>query len=486
MENQKNEFAYKWQILCAVMSGGFMASVDSSVVNLILPTLVKYFHSDFSNIQWVVVSYLLTVAALILTMGRLGDIIGKKRVYLSGFIIFTVGSLLCGFSVSEFMLIGFRIIQGIGATMILALGFAVATEAFPGKERGKAMGILAAIVSLGVVVGPLIGGFLVDYASWHWIFFINIPVGITGIVLILKYVPNKRSDKPQKFDLAGAFLFLLCMLTLLLGLTWGQKYGFGNRPTILLLGSSLLSGLIFIIIELKLKEPMINLGIFKNYFLSVNLLVIFLFYFAISGVFVLAPFYLQNVLGYMPNQMGMLFGAMSVMMFFFSPVSGILSDKLGTPLVITISLVVMLVIYFVISTSLKSDMGDIQVIVAMVILGSGMGFFMSPSHSAVMGAISYEYLGIVSGLLILARTLGQTAGVAVLGAVWVSRSKMYNGGELLSGVSSASSMARIKGLEDIFEFVAYLTLLSLILIITIILRQRKDSGSIASNSVSVK
>lgn len=160
METQENEFSHKWEILLAVMSGGFMASVDGSVVNLILPTLVNYFNSGFSNIQWVVLSYLVVVASLILSMGRLGDVIGRKKVYLTGFFIFTFGSFLCGIASSFEILIVSRVIQGVGATMILALGFAVATEAFPPEERGKAMGILASIVSLGVIIGPVIGGFL--------------------------------------------------------------------------------------------------------------------------------------------------------------------------------------------------------------------------------------------------------------------------------------------------------------------------------------
>ena len=188
MQNQKEEFANKWQVLCAVMCGGFMASVDGSVVNLILPTLVESFNSGFSIIQWVVVSYLLTVATLILPMGRLGDLIGRKKVFLTGFVIFTAGSLLCGFAGSVSQIIVFRVVQGLGATMILALNFAVATEAFPKNERGKAMGVLASVVSLGVIAGPVIGGFLVDYASWRWIFLINLPIGALGIYFILKYI----------------------------------------------------------------------------------------------------------------------------------------------------------------------------------------------------------------------------------------------------------------------------------------------------------
>lgn len=170
MDHENQGFARKWQILCAVMTGGFMVSVDGSIVNLILPTLVRDLSTDFTMVQWVIVSYLLTITTLIIIMGRLGDMVGKKSVYLSGFALFTAGSVLCGLADSVAWLIAFRVLQGIGGAMILALGFAVATEAFPPMERGKAMGILASVVSLGVVAGPVIGGFFVDFLSWHWIF----------------------------------------------------------------------------------------------------------------------------------------------------------------------------------------------------------------------------------------------------------------------------------------------------------------------------
>lgn len=474
MQNQKKEFVNKWQILCAVMSGGFMASVDGSVVNLILPTLAEFFNSGFSIIQWVVVSYLLTVATLILPMGRFGDLIGRKKVYLTGFIIFTAGSLLCGFSGSIFQILVFRVIQGLGATMILALGFAVATEAFPANERGKAMGILASVVSLGVIVGPVIGGFLVDYASWRWIFFINLPMGTLGIYLILRYVPDKKTDKSEKFDFAGAFLFFICMLGLLAGLAFGEKNGFKDNLTLIFLSFSLVSILIFIITELKVKSPMLDLKIFTDFVLSVNLFVTFVFYFAISGVFVLAPFYLQNILGYMPNQMGMLFGIMSFLMFLISPLSGVLSDRLGTSFVINISLVIMVLIYFLISLRIEADTGTLYCIVAMIILGAGMGFFMSPNHSAVMGAISPEHLGIVSGLLILARTLGQTTGVSVLGLIWISKVKVYNGAEFTNGILSSSEAARINGLKDIFSYASLIMGVSFILILISVYKQRRE------------
>lgn len=475
METQENEFSHKWEILLAVMSGGFMASVDGSVVNLILPTLVNYFNSGFSNIQWVVLSYLLVVASLILSMGRLGDVIGRKKVYLTGFFIFTFGSFLCGIASSFEILIVSRVIQGVGATMILALGFAVATEAFPPEERGKAMGILASIVSLGVIIGPVIGGFLVTYASWRWIFFINLPIGFFGILMIIKFVPLKKNLVKKKFDIIGALFFFILMFTLLLGLSFAQKYGFTDLKTIYLLIASGICFAFFIIIEIFLKEPMLDLKMFKDYFLSANLFVTFLFYFAISGVFVIAPFYLQNILDYLPNQMGMLFGVMSFMMFFFSPISGLLSDKLGTSFVLVIALIIMLLSYFAVSEIVSTETSNFACILAMVVFGLGMGLFMSPNHSAVMGSISNEHLGIVSSLLILGRTLGQTAGVSILGAIWILRVKFYSGDNFSGVFETASKEARVLGLKEIFLFSCFLMLFSILLILIAEFKKRQNS-----------
>lgn len=482
MEKGNQDFSLKWHILCAVMTGGFISSVDSSIVNLILPTLVKDLNTDFSLIQWVVISYLLAITTLILIMGRIGDMAGKKKVYLSGFFLFTAGSVLCGLATSVYWLIGFRVLQGIGGTMILALGFAIATEAFPPTERGKAMGLLASVVSLGVIAGPVIGGFLIDFLSWHWIFFINLPFGLLGIFLVIKYVPASSSQVKPKFDFAGAIIFFVCMFSLLIGLTFGQRSGFGKIEVSALLTFSLICLFLFIFVETKSKSPVMDFKIFKNIFLSVNLMVTFIFYFAISGVFVLAPFYLQNILGYMANQMGLLFCAMSVMMVLFSPLSGILSDRFGTSTIIISSLLIMLLTYSVLIIGIGKETTTIECIAAMVFFGIGMGFFMSPNHSAVMGAISREHLGVVSGLLILARTLGQTAGISVLGTIWTSRVRLYNGGNLQGGLTTASVNARIEGLQDISLLAAIITAFSLLLIVWGVLHKRRTQSIAPSHA----
>jgi EmrB/QacA subfamily drug resistance transporter len=472
MNSHSEVYSKKWQILCAVMTGGFMVSVDGSVVNLILPTLVKSLTTDFARVQWVVISYLLTITGLIMIMGRLGDILGKRGIYLAGFILFTLGSLLCGLSGSVWWLIGFRVVQGIGGAMILALGFAVATHAFPPDERGKAMGMLASVVSLGVVAGPVIGGFLVKYLSWHWIFLMNLPLGCLGIYMVGKYVPSGiHSLQKNGFDLLGSALFFLCMFFLFSGLTLAQEAAFTHVKTMGVLIMSLICAWLFFKREKRIESPLIDLSIFSNRELSVNLIVLFLFYFSLSGVFVLAPFYFEDILGYAPDKIGFLFGGMSVAMAVLSPLSGILSDRLGASAVIIFSLLLMLFAFILMGYGIGPETTAIACLSCMVLIGVSMGFYMSPSHSAVMGAVAREHLGVVSGLLILSRTLGQTAGVSVLGSAWAGMVRFYNSGVLANGITDAPVHTRIEGFRNIAFSSVALILFALICVLWLVNRQ---------------
>jgi len=460
MNTLDNDYRYKWHILCAVTIGGFLSTLDMSIVNLILPTLENTLNTEFAMVQWVVVSYLLTITALILIMGRLGDLMGKKKVYLSGFILFTLGSVLCGLAPTIRWLIAFRVVQGIGGTMILALGFAVATQAFPHKERGKAMGILASLVSAGIVAGPLIGGFILKYLSWSWVFFVNLPVGLSGIAMVIKYIPDTKKEQSQTFDYSGAVTMFACMVSLLIALTLGQKTGFDNSSVPVLLILSLVFGICFILIEFRAKSPMIDLTIFHNIYLSANLVATFTFYFAINGVFVMLPFYIQNILQYQPDQMGMLFAVMSVIMVLISPFAGMLSDRFKTETILLVSLCLMMVNYTCLIKYIAIDTTLTQCILGMALLGAGMGLFMSPNHSAIMGSVSKQHLGIASSLLILSRTLGMIAGVSVLGALWAWRVGYHSNGVFTGGISNAPVESRITGLQDIFIFAVIITAIS--------------------------
>jgi EmrB/QacA subfamily drug resistance transporter len=411
--------------------------------------LVHALETNFATVQWVVLAYLLTLTTLMLGMGRLADMIGKKPLYMAGFVIFTIGSVLCGIAPSVYWLIGFRVLQAIGGAMSLALGAAIITEAFPGSERGKALGVTGLIVSLGIVIGPTLGGLLLDALSWHWIFLVNLPVGLLGMVAIWRFVPDFKPVGGQRFDYWGAVTLCISLISLLLALTFGQQWGF-DRPTILLLfANAAIFFAIFLLIELRTDQPMIQLSLFKNRLFSLNLVTGLLTFIAISGTMILIPFYLEGMLGYAPTQVGFLLAVLPVTLGLFAPLSGSLSDRLGTRPISLIGLGVMLIGYYA-ATGLNGQTSIPEYVLRFLPIGIGMGIFQSPNNSAIMGAVPRQRLGIASSLLSMTRTMGQIIGIAIVGAVWSSRVFSYEGHIVPEGATTASISAQVAGLQDAF------------------------------------
>ncbi len=456
------DYSKKWLVLSAVSMGIFLATIDGSIVNISLPTLVHAFETDFALVQWVVLSYLLTVTTLMLGVGRLADIYGKKRIYTAGFIVFTLGSVLCGLSPTIHALIGFRVVQAVGASMTMALGMAIVTEAFPGHERGRALGITGTIVSVGIAIGPTLGGFIIQNFSWHWIFFVNLPIGILGTWMVIRYVPNFQPAGGQRFDYWGAVTLCVTLLSFLIGLTTGQRIGFGELPVMLLLGTSLLFLGIFIKLELGLDEPMLDLRLFKNSLFSVSLMTGFIVFLCLSGSILLIPFYAENVLGFGPQQTGMLMAVVPLALGIVAPISGALSDRYGTR-PITVAGLAMLTIGFILVSGLNAETTMLEYVLRFLPVGIGMGMFQSPNNSAIMGAAPRSRLGIASGMLSVTRTLGQTAGIAILGALWAGQVFKHVGNVLPGGATTAPIAAQVAGLQSTFLLVSVLIFLALLL-----------------------
>lgn len=449
----------KWFVATAVGTGVFLATLDSSIVNVSLPTMVKSLNTNFTLIQWVVLAYLLTVTTLMLGFGKLGDIFGKKRIYLLGFSIFTFASTLCGFAFNVHFLIAFRIVQGIGAAMIMALGAAILTESFPPNERGKAMGIIGAIVSIGIVAGPVLGGIIVDFLSWHWIFFVNIPTGICGTWMIWHFIPNLNPSQKQRFDYYGALILFASLICLLIGLSLGQQHGFTYWPVLILLLAAFISIMGFIMVELRVDQPMIHLSLFQNPQLCVNLLTGFITFVSIGGVFILIPFYLEIILGFQTAKVGLLMGVIPIMMGIFAPIAGTLSDHLGSRPITLLGLAILFCGYLAAST-LSTHTDELGFILRIIGIGVGMGLFISPNNSAIMGAGAKNQLGIVSGLMAISRTLGQTVGVSVIGTLWAVRIRTLTGNWDLADVTQAPIFWQVKGLQFIIIVVAVMILVS--------------------------
>ena len=469
------DYSQKWYVLSAVGMGVFLATIDGSIVNISLPTLVSSFQTDFALVQWVVLAYLLTVTTLMLGVGRLADIYGKKPIYTTGFIVFTVGSVLCGLSPTVYTLIGFRVLQAVGAAMIMALGMAITTEAFPPSERGRALGISGTIVSVGIAIGPTLGGLIVKNLSWHWIFFVNLPIGIIGTWMVVRYVPAFKPAGGQRFDYLGALTLCVSLLSLLLALTLGQRNGFDDRTVLLLAGAWIIFLTIFIFIELRGEQPMIDLRLFRRGLFSVSLATGFIIFICLAGTLILMPFYAENVLGYDPQQTGLLMATVPVALGLIAPVSGSLSDRFGSR-PITVAGLAVLAIGFLAVSSLDAETTTLGYVLRFLPVGLGMGMFQSPNNSAIMGAAPRDRLGIASGMLAMTRTLGQTTGIATLGALWAGQVFKHAGGVVTGGATVASIPAQVFALRDTFVIVSVLILAALLLSIWGLAEERKQKG----------
>lgn len=471
MDTSKIDYRYKWLVMAAVGMGIFLGTIDGSIVNITLPTMVREFNTSFAAIQWVVLAYLLTVSILMLSMGRLADIKGKKPIYTIGFVIFISGSLFCGLAPTVSTLIAARVLQAVGASMIMALGMAIVTELFPPSERGRALGITGAIVSIGIVMGPTLGGLVVENLSWHWIFFVNIPIGLIGIPMVIRFVPDLRPKGGQQFDFAGAGTLLVTLLSLLLGLTIGQQRSFGDTIVLALFATAFVFLILFIMIERRVRQPMIDLSLFNNLLLSTNLLTGFMTFITQAGSLIIIPFYLQNTLGYDPQQAGMMMAVVPITIGVIAPLAGSLSDRIGTRPMTAMGLAFLLVGYIFL-TGLTMETSTLEYILRFIPVGLGVGIFSSPNNSAIMGSAPRERLGVVSGLLGITRTLGQTTGIAVLGAIWASRTFFYAGQVFPGGATAAPFAAQIRGQHDTFMLAVIITSVSLVLANLALVRER--------------
>jgi EmrB/QacA subfamily drug resistance transporter len=395
-----------------------------------------------------------------LSIGRLADMIGKKPPYTWGFVIFTLGSVLCGLAWSVYALICFRILQAIGAAMVMALGMAIVTEAFPPSERGKALGISGSLVSVGIVVGPTLGGILIQTLSWHWIFFVNLPVGIIGTWMVIRYVPTSRPMGGQKFDIWGGIVFFVTLLLFILALTMGQQIGFAAPSVLAMLGCSLILGMFFVIIETKTRDPMLDLRIFRDRHFSVSMITAVITFICIAGATFLMPFYLENVLGYDPRQVGLLLAVVPVVLGLVAPISGGLSDRFGTRPIAVIGLTLLAIGYAAMRT-LTTQTTALGFILRFLAVGLGMGVFQSPNNSAIMGSAPRERLGVISGALAIARTMGQTTGIAILGSIWVHQIVSMSGGGSSSSATNAPANIQVAALQDTFTVVTLLILIAL-------------------------
>ncbi len=406
----------KWAILAAVMLGSIMGPLDGSIVNTVLPSITEHFETDISVAQWVPTVYLLTISCLILLYGRLGDMIGYRTVFLSGLAAFTLTSVLCGASQSIWMLIAFRALQGLAAGMMMSVGYAIVTTAFPPSERGKALGIYAISIAVGLGLGPTLGGLIAQHLSWRYVFFVNVPIGITAVFWGYRIIPQSVRKAGQRLDIWGATTAFVFLTSLLLYANRGDGWGWTAPASIVLLATALVSGVTFIWIEKRAAQPMLNLSLFANRVFAFANLSALLNFVATYAVVFLTPFYLSIVLGYDVLRIGLVMAASPVATLVVAPLSGALSDRIGTrPL--AFCGMCLSAVGLILLSRLQASSNALDVAWRLAIAGAGAGLFGSPNNSAVMGSVPMVHLGIASGILAAMRNVGMVLGIAVAGAV---------------------------------------------------------------------
>jgi EmrB/QacA subfamily drug resistance transporter len=429
----------KWTIFALVSVGTFMTTLDASIVNIALPSIAHAFGTPVSGpVEWVVIGYLVVIAASLLSIGRLADIAGRERVWIAGLALFTAGSALSGVAPTLVLLVVARAIQGLGAALIFAPALALIVDVFPVRQRGQALGMNALVVSLGVTAGPTLGGLITETLGWRWIFFVNVPLGLIGLLVARRVFTFGAGARARRFDVPGATAFGLGLASLSLGLSFGSEWGWTSPVFVLTLAVGLVALGSAIFIERRRRDPLVDLEQLVSRRLGLPLASFLFSILALFAVSFLLPFYLEELRGLTPLAAGLLLTPYSLGLAVASPISGRLADRgrarwLG-PLGLGLAAAGLGLLALVgAATPLP------QVAFLLAVSGIGQGLFLSPNTSAVMSAVSPEQSGTASGLIATTRVVGQTLSVAIAGAVFIGLGGAAAGAGLVAGGTPGST-----------------------------------------------
>ncbi|MDZ5725566.1 MFS transporter [Acetobacterium sp. K1/6] len=464
----------KWPILLIVVMSTFMATLDSSIVNVALPQMARAMDVDTSQIQLVVTSYLIVIVGIILIFGKLGDMLGKTRIFTFGIALFTVGSLLCGITSSFPVLIGARIVQAVGAAATMANNQGIITQVFPATQRGKALGLTGTSVALGSLVGPGLGGIIVGASSWEYIFLINVPVGVVVLFFAIKLLPRSNKKATVRLDALGAVLFMLSIVPLFVALGQVQSLGFTNPLILAGFIVSIGSFIAFIRVEQKRENPLIPLYIFKNKLFSLSIFCAFITFVGLFCNNIIQPFYLQDVMIYSPEQAGLMMMIFPLVLAVLAPVSGHVSDKIGSELLTFIGLLLISLGLFLMST-LTEQSTLTTMVIFIVVLSVGMGLFQSPNNSLIMSTVKRDQLGIAGSINALVRNMGMVTGIA-LATTLLYGSMSAELGYRVTDYVAGQNGAFINGMSNVYITAAVICLFGAVL--TFLRLLRKKSGAI--------
>jgi len=406
----------KWWTLVAVAFGLFMIMLDNTVVNVALPSISRDLGVSISSLEWVVNGYALTFGVLLLTGGKLADLLGRRRIFVVGLVVFTVASFLCGFANSSGVLIAARVVQGIGAALMNPATLSIITATFPPRQRGMAIGVWAGVSALALAIGPLVGGAITEHINWSWVFYINVPIGILGIFAARIFIDESKDTTEQRLDIPGLFTSAVALFALTFALIESNDRGWGDLLVLGLLAVAAVFFIAFVLLEQHQRLPMLDLTLFRNAsFASANA-VMFLIGLAMFGTFFFVSLYVQNVLGYAPLKAGATFLPMTVLIILVAPQAGRLSDRLGprAMMVPGVALVTTSLVLF----SIQDEGSTFWTLLpALVVGGLGMALAMAPTTSAAMHAVPVDKAGVGSAVINSMRQVGGSVGIALTGAI---------------------------------------------------------------------
>jgi len=407
----------KWWTLMAVAFGLFMIMLDNTVVNVALPSIAKDLKIGISELEWIVTGYALVFAALLITGGKLADMFGRRKIFVIGLAIFSASSLACGLAPNAAFLIGARGAQGIGAALMSPATLSIITATFPPKQRGQAIGIWAGVSALALAIGPLIGGLIVDNIGWNWIFFVNVPIGVLGIVVSQLVIKESRdTSHEQSIDLPGLLTSGLALFSLSYALIEGNTKGWASGEILGLFVAAAVLLAAFVALESRQRLPMLDLSLFRiGSFVGANIVAL-LVSLGMFGVFFFVSLYVQNILGYSPTKAGAIFLPMTILIILIAPMAGKMSDRIGGRWLMgggMTTLGVSLLFY----QRIGVHTGFWTLLPALILGGLGMASVMSPMTSVAMASVPVDKAGVGSGVLNSFRQIGGALGIAVMGAI---------------------------------------------------------------------
>jgi EmrB/QacA subfamily drug resistance transporter len=406
----------KWLTLAAVAFGLFMIMLDNTVVNVALPSIQADLDAKLSELEWVVAGYALTFAALMLIGGKVADAYGRRRIFVIGIVVFTLASLWCGLADSGEMLIAARVVQGAGAALMNPATLSIIAATFPPSQRGAAIGIWAGVSALALAIGPLVGGLLTEHLSWHWIFFVNVPVGIAGIAASYLLIDESRDETHERLDVPGLVTSGVGLFALTYGLIEANSYGWGSSRILGAFAVAVVGLVAFVLLERHQRAPMLPLELFRNRTYTGANAVILLVALAMFGVFFFVSLYMQNVLGFSAVETGAAFLPMTILIIVVAPIAGRTTDRVGSRALMTVGMLLIAVqlAYF---SQQGADASFLNLLPGLLIGGAGMAMTMTPGAAAATRAVPVDKAGVGAAVLNAFRQVGGSLGIALMGAI---------------------------------------------------------------------